>query len=700
MKHSITAVAALISIGSMSSLSALEIHVAPDGDDSAIGTNKAPLASLGAAQQQVRKLRHQHNDQAIEVILHDGTWYLTEPLVFSHRDSGSAQAPVIWRAAEHAKPVISGGQAISGWQQRGNRWVAQLADVADGKWYFRELFINGRWAQRARWPNADGVNTQAHQAIDEVAEADVEAAEDKAVTVSKGEQLPFIPWPQATQPWTLKTMDSCQVAFPQGSLPTWSNIEDVELHYSGAWDTVVKRLADKQDDLITLQAPHAFFHQNILPHGRSDRVRWCHFENAPEMLDQPGEWCLDKRDGTLSYIPLAGESINDISAVAPRVNDTVIKISGNLEQPVEHLHFSGITVAHAGFTLPAQGFNGLQAGAYFPEISAEEAATMPIKKGLAKVDHALAIPALPGSFSATGWQHGSFTHGELRDSAAYGLHLAEGCRDILVEGNRVHQLGGGGIRIGENWRYLFASGGSYKPTDPDVLADLRQRAPQQLTIRNNVVSNTGIHFWGTVGIWSSAAMNLTISHNEVSDMPYTGISSGWFWHDNRPLANGSVTIANNRILNVLNRLADGGSFYCLGSHPDSVVTGNVMVGTGRNRFTHRFLIAPCILMATVSRGSRSTITSLDSAPVIKLTKVKIPGAVITALKKVNSLEKSPKEQQNQRFKFVINLVCKMVLITCDHKQISGAHIRSIAKLNHTTLPADPQRDKPTRLFYR
>lgn len=489
-----------------------------------------------------------------------------------------------WRAAEGANPVISGGEKITGWQKQGDRWVAKLPEVAAGKWTFRELYVNGRWAQRARWPNASLGTARASGPLD-IAKADVEAKVDQGAKVKAGEKLPFIPWPQAKGRWT---RESCVVAFPTGTLPAWSNIEDVELHYSGAWDVVVKQLASQDGDTITLKPPHAFFHQNISPNGRADRVRWCHFENAPEMLDAPGEWVLDRTSGTLSYLPLPGESIDSVQVVAPKIGPSVIVIEGTASDPVEHLHFSGITVAHVGLALPEQGYNGLQAGAHFPPVSDEQVKTMPVKKGLPKVDHAISVPALTGALKATGWQHGSFQDGSIRQSATYGMHLSENCRDLSIRGNRFHLLGGGGIRVGENWRHHYASGGSYKPIDPALHAELSAKATRRIQITNNVVHDTGRNFWGTVGIWSSAAFELTIAHNDIFDLPYSGISSGWFWKDNRPLANGQITIKNNRITNILNRLADGGGVYCLGSHPDSAIQGNVMIGTGRNRFTHRF----------------------------------------------------------------------------------------------------------------
>jgi 5-oxoprolinase (ATP-hydrolysing) len=61
---------------------------------------------------------------------------------------------VIYQAAPGAKPVFSGGRVIGNWQPGpGGIWQSKIADVADGSWYFEQLWVNGRRAVRARTPN-------------------------------------------------------------------------------------------------------------------------------------------------------------------------------------------------------------------------------------------------------------------------------------------------------------------------------------------------------------------------------------------------------------------------------------------------------------------------------------------------------------------------------------------------------------------
>ena len=93
-------------------------------------------------------------DTAVTVNLQPGYYFQQQPLQFSAADGGSASAPVTWQGAPGTPPtevVISGGRRITDWRQDGDVWVAEVPGVADGEWYFRELYVANRRAQRARW---------------------------------------------------------------------------------------------------------------------------------------------------------------------------------------------------------------------------------------------------------------------------------------------------------------------------------------------------------------------------------------------------------------------------------------------------------------------------------------------------------------------------------------------------------------------
>ncbi|MEE4188355.1 MAG: hypothetical protein V2I76_07900, partial [Roseobacter sp.] len=130
------------------------IHVAPAGDDAADGSRAKPVASLIGARDTVRRLRAAGQAGPVRVLVADGTYRVAEPLVLTPEDGGSAEAPVRYEAAPGAKPVFSGGRKITGFRRGENGlWVADVPGVAAGKWYFEQLWIDGRRARRALEPD-------------------------------------------------------------------------------------------------------------------------------------------------------------------------------------------------------------------------------------------------------------------------------------------------------------------------------------------------------------------------------------------------------------------------------------------------------------------------------------------------------------------------------------------------------------------
>ena len=125
-----------------------EIWVSPDGNDAGPGSQERPFSSLERARDAVRQLVHAGLREPVTVCLRGGIYRRNRPLELGTEDSGSPEFPITWTAVPGELPIISGGQPIAGWR-----------DAGDGVWEaptnvcFNELFVNGRRAMRARWPN-------------------------------------------------------------------------------------------------------------------------------------------------------------------------------------------------------------------------------------------------------------------------------------------------------------------------------------------------------------------------------------------------------------------------------------------------------------------------------------------------------------------------------------------------------------------
>jgi hypothetical protein len=83
----------------------IEIHVSPAGRDNGPGTAAVPLRTLAAAQQAARRFVGR---EPVTVLLHAGTYYLSDTLVFTPEDSGTKEAPVSYAGRPLAGAVPRG----------------------------------------------------------------------------------------------------------------------------------------------------------------------------------------------------------------------------------------------------------------------------------------------------------------------------------------------------------------------------------------------------------------------------------------------------------------------------------------------------------------------------------------------------------------------------------------------------------------
>ncbi len=298
-------------------------YVVPEGNDQWTGTLPAPnadrrdgpFATIPRAQQAVRALKADRPGQPITVMLSGGSYYLSEPLVFTPQDSGTDRAPVSWVAAPGQQPVISGGVRLAGFQATAEgRWQVALPEVAAGNWTFCQLFVNGHRCYRPRLPK------------------------DSYYLVKEGPS-------RGDERFDHFTFKAGQIH------SSWVNPGDVEVLVFNNWTDSRMRVksVDAATRTVTFTGTSTFDMQ---------RDRRFIVENAPEALSQPGEFYLDRKTGLLTYLPLPDEKLDSAVVVAPRLEKLVImKGDGDLGQWVENLQFRGLTFAHTNWVLPPQGYS-------------------------------------------------------------------------------------------------------------------------------------------------------------------------------------------------------------------------------------------------------------------------------------------------------------------------------------------------------
>lgn len=293
------------------------IHVSTTGDDANPGTRDRPVLTLHRAQALVRAQRARHTDQPIEVRIHPGLYELSTPLLLEPIDSGSADAPITWRAADpDDKPVLSAGRVIRGrWNpsDKPGVWVVDVPEAkrgGDGSgWNFRQLFVDGQRATRARFPN-------------------------------KSEDNPFM---YATG----GAMDHA-VIDPALIKDGWLGEADAQINlvvhwlFFNQWNTIAS---------IDKEAGKLFFTDDER-HGTVYKDNWFYIEGVFAELDEAGEWYLDRERGRLYYMPGIGVDPNTMRFVAPRL-DRIFHARGdvNAGTHVRHVRFVGLAFRHTTFTL-------------------------------------------------------------------------------------------------------------------------------------------------------------------------------------------------------------------------------------------------------------------------------------------------------------------------------------------------------------
>jgi hypothetical protein len=292
---------------------------------------------------------------------------------------------------------------------------------------------------------------------------------------------------------------------------------------------------------------------NYEPHPRY------YIENLPELLDAPGEWYLDRKSGLLRYWPREGEKIENVAAVAPRL-ESLLEIQGQENQPVRGLKFVGLTFRHCRWLPPEHGYAAGQA-------------TMHEQRGDSK--RSSRRDMMPAALTPSLAEECAFKDCTIEQLGTSGVELGRTCRDNRLLRCRVRDVAGNGVNIGE----MFTRG--ELPKDKNAVPPLVASGNR---VENCTISNCGALYYGSVGVWIGIAANTHIEHNELSQLPYTGVSVGWRWNPDPTGCRGNV-IADNHIHDIMQILSDGGGIYTLGLQPGTILRGNrihdVPVNAGR-----------------------------------------------------------------------------------------------------------------------
>lgn len=480
----------------------------------------------------------------VVVELADGTYPLKAPLVFTAADSGSNGHLMVWQARAGAHPVISGAQRITGWTVSDagkNIWKAPAASM----FATRQLFIDGRLATRAR------------------------------LSVNRSD-LTF-----STTGFGFSTTSLA-------SLNTIAHPERAELHAIGSFTDRYSPVATIANNNVTMVQPawanNSWGYDTIPTSFRPGPV---YMENAYEFIDQPGEWYQDTSAGLLYYKPLANQDMANADVELPQL-EVLISFAGTYDQPAHDFTFRGLTFSFASWLGPntSDGYASQQTGAFisgsgYAEFEATRSKWHQMPAAV-QVSAAKNVSFVRDRFVAIG-QAGL---GIGNDDNAHLSKLGLGTDTINVTGCVFTQIAAGAIVIGgiqEN---------AHHPSDPRMLN-------QNMTISDNLIHDVAIDYRDGAGILFTYTKNVIVSHNEVYNLPYSGINSGYGWGANdaggsddyanrglykyQPRYTTATTAQNNQVVanfvhDGMQQMNDGGCHYNLSANPGTMVTGNYCKG--------------------------------------------------------------------------------------------------------------------------
>ena len=531
-----------------------EIWISPKGSDFNDGTRQFPKATLTSALRQAREWRRTEDNRiqgGITIYMEGGTYAFYEPVFIRPEDSGTKESPTIIRSVGDEKVILSGGISINGWKKQGKVWVADVPAFNGRPLDFRQLWVNGKKAVRAR---------------------DVEDFEkmNRICSVDEKNEILYVP-----------AVSIRRLIDNKGNLK--AKYAEMVLHQMWCVANLRIRSVEVQGDSAAIrfhqpesriQFEHPWPRPMVTTDGHNSAF---YLTNARELQDVPGEWYHDIDARKVYYYPREGEKMQEAEVIVPAV-ETLVRVEGTLDRPVCHIRFEKITFSYTTWMRPSEkGHIPLQAGMYLTDGY--------------RIDPKMQRDYLNHPLDNQGWlgrpaaavrvvaaRQIDFERCRFEHLGSTGLDYEEAVQGGVVRGCLFRDIAGNGLLVGS---FSPAAHETHLPYDP---ADRREVCTQQ-HINNCYFTEIGNEDWGCLAIAAGYVGDVNIEHNEISEVPYSGISLGWGWTQT------VNCMRNNRVhANLIHHYAkhmyDVAGIYTLGSQPKSYVTENCVHSIYKPGYVH------------------------------------------------------------------------------------------------------------------
>lgn len=450
----------------------LELFVDVNARASGDGRRESPFTSTLEAQRTIGK-RLSTSPCDITVWVAPGVYYLQDSFVLRAGDTNPA-ARITYRTNEPGSATLAGGVRLTCDWRLYRSGIYQTAVPRDI--HFDQLFVNGQRQTRARYPNYDPSALREHSGHTLPAgkipddEPDPSPADNDDMTFSSGAPrgIYFDP--------------------ARFSDKRWAHPEDAIIHifqhsYWGNLQWRIRRI-DWLDHRIWFGRGGFQVGAKWAEHPcEVNEHSYFYVENVFEELDSPGEWFLDERSSTLFFYPPADTSLEDAVVEVPQL-ESIIEMIGSQENPVRNVTFDGFRFA-------------LTRSTFLDDYEVPSLSDWAIHRG--------------------------------------GAVLLRGTRGCEIRNCHFDSVGGNAVfldgynRSATIRNSLFERGGESAVCVVGSLATTvgtQREFPYECAVSNNIVRYGGVFGKQTAGVYISRAKRITVSHNEMHDLPRAGICIG------------------------------------------------------------------------------------------------------------------------------------------------------------------------------
>ncbi len=488
-----------------------------------------PLVNIDLALQKVAQMRRAGYTQPVTIKLMDKEYHLSKTIKMGKKKGANLNFPLEDAAVkdvtiepfEQDKVLITGAKRLDGFQDDIFNdvacWSIEIEDVKNVGWDFTDLYVNGKPANRTRYPHEG-----------------------------------FL-YPEEVEKRNWREQSSWFIA-KEGDIPAhFKSIENARIRFCHFW--IEEQLDIASYDFKTRKCTFdGRTSMNITEERNKDATMEYYVENLAEAFGREGDFYLDKQAGKLYYLPKTGETRENTEIYAP-VIDKLIEVDGG-EDGVQGIRLRNLQFAYT--KADYQPIRGVKEQAAMSGDASDY--DLFNNEMIEKVgaDYQC-VAGLFGSIEFKNAHHCSVENCEFISLGGYGVKIMEGCHHITIENSKLHYLGGGGVSIG---------GGNIHQEEKTWTHDIK--------VRNCEITKLGQRYLSGCGILLMNAYDCELCENEIHDLYYSGICLGWVWGYAASVTHGNI-VRKNHIYDLgKGILSDMGGVYTLGRQDGTIVSDNVI----------------------------------------------------------------------------------------------------------------------------